>query len=164
MLNLYPGMIIWAWITFLTVLVILSKVALKPVLSTIENREKSIRDDLEQAQNQRDEAEQLLKKHEEMMAGAESEAQRLIRESREQAEKKRQELLEQAKKEYQKILEQAKQEISYEKDSALASLKAEVADLAVGAAEKIIMQNLDEDKQKAIVNEYIKSLPKNLKN
>ena len=138
MLNLDPGMIIWTWITFLTVLVILSKVALKPILGAIENREKTIREDLAQAQQQREEAQQLLEKHKELMAIAEGEAQKLI--------------------------EQAKAEIQHEKESALASLKAEVADLAVGAAEKIILHNLDEKKQKAIVDEYIKSLPKNVNN
>lgn len=164
MLNLDPGMIIWTWITFFIVLAILSKVALKPILGVIETREKTIREDLEQAQKQREEAEKLLQKHKELIAGAESEAQRLLRESRELAEKKRQELLEEARAEYQKILEQAKQEIQHEKESALASLKAEVADLAVGAAEKIIHMNLDEEKQRAIVEEYLNSLPKNVKN
>ncbi len=164
MLNLDPGMIIWTWITFLIVLVILNKVALKPILAAIENREKTIRDDLEQAQKEREEAQHLLEKHKEMMASAESEAQRLLKEARELADKKRQELLEQARHESQKLIEQAKAEIRHEKESALASLKAEVADLAVGAAEKIILQNLDEKKQKAIVEEYLKSLPKNVNN
>ncbi len=164
MLNLDPGMIIWTWITFLIVLVILHKVALKPILSAIDNREKTIREDLEQAQKQREEAQQLLEKHKEMMASAESEAQRLLKEARELADQKRQELLEQARQESQKLIEQAKAEIRHEKESALASLKAEVADLAVGAAEKIILQNLDEKKQKAIVEEYLKSLPKNVNN
>ncbi len=164
MLNLDPGMIIWTWITFLTVLVVLSKVALKPILAAIENREKTIRGDLEQAQAQREEAQHLLEKHKEMIASAESEAQQLLKEARELADKKRQELLEQARLESQKLIEQAKAEIQHEKESALASLKAEVADLAIGAAEKIILHNLDEKKQKAIVDEYIKSLPKNMNN
>ncbi|RLD11375.1 ATP synthase F0 subunit B [candidate division KSB1 bacterium] len=164
MLNLDPGMIIWTWITFLTVLVILSKVALKPILGAIENREKTIREDLAQAQQQREEAQQLLEKHKELMANAEGEAQKMLKEARELADKKRQELLEQARNESQKLIEQAKAEIQHEKESALASLKAEVADLAVGAAEKIILHNLDEKKQKAIVDEYIKSLPKNVNN
>jgi len=60
MLNLDPGMIIWTWITFFIVLAILSKVALKPILGVIETREKTIREDLEQAQKQREEAEKLL--------------------------------------------------------------------------------------------------------
>lgn len=164
MLNLDPGMMIWTWITFLVVLAVLSKVALKPILATIENREKAIRDDLEQAQKQREEAQQLLEQHRKMMAEAESEAQRLLKESRELAEQKRQEMLSQAKEESQKIVEMAKKEIEQEKENALTSLKSEIADLAVTAAEKIIMHNLDKDKQKTIVDEYIKDLPKSAKN
>ncbi len=164
MLNLDPGMMIWTWITFLVVLAILSKVALRPILSTIENREKAIRQDLEQAQKQREEAQQLLEQHRKMMAEAESEAQRLLKESRELADQKRQELLKQAKEQSQKLVEQAKKEIEQEKENALASLKAEVADLAITAAEKIIMHNLDKEKQKEIVDQYIKDLPKSAKN
>jgi len=164
MLNLDPGMMIWTWITFLVVLAVLSKVALKPILATIENREKAIREDLEQAQKQREEAQHLLEQHRKMMAEAESEAQRLLKESRELAEQKRQELLSQAKEESQKIVEMAKKEIEQEKENALTSLKSEIADLAVNAAEKIIMHNLDKDKQKTIVDEYIKGLPKSAKN
>ncbi len=164
MLELDPGMMIWTWITFFVVLVVLSKVALKPILTTIEDREKAIREDLEQAQKQREEAEQLLQKHRELMANTESEAQRLLKESRELAEQRRQELLKQAREESQKVVEQAKKEIEQEKENALISLRTEIADLAVNAAEKIIMHNLDEEKQKAIVNEYIKSLPKSAKN
>jgi len=164
MLDIDPGMIIWTWITFGIVLIFLSKLALKPILAAIENREKSIRGDIEQAQQQRDEAEALLNQHKELMENAETEAQELFKESRKQADKAREEMLEQARLESGKLLEKAKDEIEHQKDSALASLKAEVADLAVGAAEKIILHNLDEDKQKAVVDEYIKTMPKTLKN
>ncbi len=164
MLDIDPGMIIWTWITFFVVLAILYKIALKPILASIDNREKSIRDDIEQAQKQRDEAEALLAKHKEMLDNAEAEAQRLFKESKAQADKAREELIEKARSESAKLVEKAKDEIEQQKESALASLKAEVADLAVGAAEKIILQNLDAKKQKVVVDEYIKSMPKTLKN
>ncbi|HGY56853.1 MAG TPA: ATP synthase F0 subunit B [Caldithrix abyssi] len=164
MLNLEPGMILWTWITFFIVLIILSKVALKPMLTAIKNREDGIREDLEKARQQREEAEALLQKHQEMLAGAEEEARKLLKENQQMAEKARQELIEKARQESEKLLERAKEEIDQQKESALASLKAEVADLAVGAAEKIILQTLDKDKQKAIVEEYIKTMPKSVNN
>jgi len=164
MLDLDPGMIIWTWITFFLVLIILYKIALKPILGAIESREKAIRDDLEQAQRQRDEAEALLERHRQMMSGAEAEAQKMIKESQALAEKARQEILEKARQESNKLVEKAREEIEQQKNSALASLRAEVADLAIGAAEKIILQNLDEDKQKQVVDEYIKTIPKSIKN
>ncbi len=164
MLDLDPGMILWTWITFFVVLGILYKIALKPILASIDNREQSIRDDIEQAQKQRDEAEALLARHQEMLDQAEAEAQKLFKESKSLAEKAREEMIVKAREESAKLLEKAKDEIEQQKESALASLKTEVADLAVGAAEKIILQNLDAKKQKVVVDEYIKSMPKTLKN
>ncbi len=164
MLDIDPGMIIWTWITFFVVLVILYKIALKPILAAIDSREKSIHDDIEKAQKQRDEAQALLAKHQEMLDQAEAEAQKLFKESKAQADKAREELIEKAREESAKLVGKAKEEIEQQKESALASLKEEVADLAVGAAEKIILQNLDAKKQKVVVDEYIKSMPKTLKN
>ena len=164
MLDLDPGMIIWTWITFFLVLVILYKIALKPILGAIQSREESIRADLETAQKQREEAEALLERHRQMMAGAEAEAQKMIKESQTLADKARQEILEKARQESAKLVDKAREEIEQQKNSALASLRAEVADLAIGAAEKIILQNLDEKKQKQVVDEYIKSIPKSINN
>lgn len=164
MLDIDPGMILWTWITFGIVLALLYKLALKPILAAIENREKTIRSDIEKAQQQRDEAEALIARHKEKMAAAEADAQALLKESRKLADQAREELLEKTRQESGKLLEKAKEEIEQQKESALASLRTEVADLAVGAAEKIILQNLDKEKQKAVVDEYIKAMPDTIKN
>ena len=164
MLNLDPGMMIWTWVTFLIVLGILSKLALKPMLTAINNREDQIRGDIENAKKQRDEAEELLNKHKELMAHAESEAQKIIKENQQLAEKTKQSMIDEARKESEKIIENAKKEIDRQKESALSSLRAEVADLAIGAAEKIIIQKLDKREHDNVINEYIKSMPKSGKN
>ena len=61
----------------------------------------------------------------------------------------------------QQMQESAQAEIEREKQSALDSLRTEVADLAVQAAEKILRANLDADRQKKIVNDFLGDLPKN---
>jgi len=71
MLELDPGMMIWTWFTFLIVLFILYKVALKPILSAITLREESVRKDIEVAREQRDAAEELLTKHQHLLEQAE---------------------------------------------------------------------------------------------
>jgi len=60
MLNLDPGMMIWAWITFLALLGLLYKFAWKPILSTIEKREQTIQDSLDKAAKANEEAQVLL--------------------------------------------------------------------------------------------------------
>ena len=164
MLELDPGLMIWAWVTFFVLLLILYKVAWKPILSVIDNREKSIKDSIEEAENSRQEAEQLLIKHKEMIDSAASEAQSLLKENRALAEKTKQEIIEQAKYSAQKMLDKAKIEIEKEKESALLSLRTEVADLTISATKKIINESLDESKQRALIDDFIQKIPKSTKN
>ena len=86
---------------------------------------------------------------------------KIISESREAAGKLREELMAKAQEDSRKLLEQAKIEIQQEKDTAMADLRNEVSDLAIKAAEKIINENLDENKQKKIVNDFISQIPNN---
>ncbi len=160
MLDLDPGLMIWAWVTFFVLLIILYKVAWKPILSTIEKRENTIKDSIDRAEKAKEEAESLLEKHTEMIKKAEEESQKMLKENRELAEKSRQELLEQAKENAENILNKAKAEIEKEKDDALYSLRSEVADLAIAATKKIIGESVDETKQKSIINEFIQKMPK----
>jgi F-type H+-transporting ATPase subunit b len=164
MLDLDPGMMIWTWITFIIVLVLLSKLALKPMLTAINNREDQIRNDIDEARKQREESEGILKKHQELIDGAEAEAQKIINENKQLAEKTKQSMVESARAEADKIIENAKKEIEQQKESALASLRSEVAELAVGAAERIIIKKLDKSEHEKVVEEYLKSMPKSIKN
>ena len=159
MLNLDPGMMIWGWATFLVLLILLYKVAWKPILSTIDKRENTIQGSLDSAKNAQEEAEKLLSKHQEMIKSAEQEAQNLIRENKELAEKLKQEILAQAQKTAQNLIEKAKADIEKEKESALLSLRTEVADLTITATRKIIGEILDETKQRQMVDDLIREIP-----
>ncbi len=164
MLELDPGMMIWTWITFAIVMVILSKTALKPILQAIESRELSVKENLENAERQRLEAQALLEKHNQLLSEAENQGQKIIKENQLLAEKLRQEILERSRAESAILLEKTTREIEALKESALAELRAEVADLAIGAAEKILLENLDEARQKTVVDAYLQSLPKTMNN
>jgi len=72
--------------------------------------------------------------------------------------------MEETRRQADQLLDNAKKEIEQQKQSALMELRKEVADLAVGAAEKIIIQKLDPREHEAVINEYIKSMPKSIDN
>jgi F-type H+-transporting ATPase subunit b len=163
MLSLDPGVMIWAWITFLVLLFLLYKIAWKPILSAIDNREKLIQDSIEQAENAKKESEELLEKHKSLIRNAEEEAQKIIKENKELAEKSRQDLIEQAKEESGKLREKAKKEIEHEKESALQALRSEVVDLTMTATKKLIGDVLDESKHRGIIENYIQKLPESEK-
>ncbi len=158
LLSPNPGLIFWTAVTFVIVLVILKNIAWGPIVSMLEEREKGIQSAIDRAHTAKEEAESILKQNKDMLAKADAEADKIIREGKEYADKVRTELTEKAQAESQKMIATAKEEIEQEKRRALDVLRNEVADMAVKGAEKIIRTSLDADKQKVVVNDMINEM------
>jgi F-type H+-transporting ATPase subunit b len=161
LLSPNPGLIIWTIIIFTLLLILLWKFAWKPLLTALHNREEKIRRDIEDAEKQNAEAKQMYEENKRLLAEANSNAQKIILESRNLANKIREEIVGKANEEAHKILEQAKEEIERQKESALESIKNEVSNIAIKIAEKIIEENLDEDKQRGLINRFLNQFSKN---
>lgn len=153
------GTIIWTLITFVVLLFLLSRFAWKPFTEFLDAREASIKDAIEAAQKARAEAEETLKKNAELLAGARKETAALLEQGRREVETLRAELMVQARKEAQDLVEQGKKQIAYEQKQAVEALRRQVVDLAIGAAGRLIQSNLDDAKNRALVADYVKSLP-----
>ena len=161
LLDVNPGLIIWTIVTFLILLFILKKVAWKPILSALDQREKDIKDSLEKAEKAKEDAQKILDENQATLAKAEEESKKIIEQSRSYAENLKEQMLKESKEQAKKIVEDAADEIDRRKDSAFEELKDQVAKIAVNAAEKIMKQNLDADKNKHIVDSYLKDVMKN---
>ncbi len=158
MLKLEPGMLIWTWVTFFFLLWVLKKVAWKPLLSAVEEREKRIADSLKRAEEAREEAEKYLAEQQEKLAKAQDEVQKMLREGKELAEKMKEDLLAQAREEANKLVERARADISRERQQAILAIKGEIADLVIKATSKLINTTLDEKKHRELIDQYIQSL------
>jgi F-type H+-transporting ATPase subunit b len=156
-LDIQSGPIIWTLINFFLLLLILRAVAWKPIIKALETRESAIGDALNRAEKAQAEAERVLAENQRVMQRAEEESQKVLRESREYAERLQNEATHKAQEEGRRILDQARQEIERSKQQALNELRGEVASLAVGGAEKILRESLDNDRQKRVVDEYLKT-------
>ena len=156
-----PGLIFWLSITFLIVLFILRRYACGPIIQSLETREKTIESSIQRAENALSEARQMQEDNERARRESEQDAQLILREARETAEKLRDEEVDQTRTQIRLMQEQAQAEIEREKDQALNTLRAEVADLAVEAAGIILKENLDANRQRKLVDDFIDSLSKN---
>lgn len=161
LLAVNPGLIFWTVITFVILLLILKKVAWKPILGVLEERETYIKDSLDKAEKARLEGEKLLSENREALAKTEEEAQKIIAQGREFAEKLKEQIISESKSEAKKMLDDATAEIKRKNDEAFESLKSQVALIAIQAAEKLLKENLDKEKQKHLVDRFIDDLPKN---
>jgi F-type H+-transporting ATPase subunit b len=153
-----PGTILWTVITFAILAALLGKFAWKPLLMTLNERERTIKDALDQAQRARLEAEEALKKNQENLAQARRETAQIIEQGKREAEGLRAEILAQSRKEAQDLVEQGKKQVQFEQKQAIEQLRRQVADLAIQAAERLITRSLDDTKQRELLDDYVKGL------
>ena len=147
-------------VLFLIFAFVLGKFGWKPLLDTVEEREKTIRDTVEGAHKANAEAAALLEKHKEMVKEAGRERDEIMKRSMKEAEQIKAELVEKARSEGEQMVKRAKDQIGREKSLAIQELRTQVADIAVEAASKIVKSSLTPDAQKKLVNDYIANLPK----
>ncbi len=137
-----PGTLFWMLIIFSITLFILRKFAWKPILNALRDRQESISNALNSAEQARKEMETLKADNEKIIAEARKERDIILKEAREIKEKIVAEAKEKAMIEAQKNLELARQQIQNEKIAAINDIKEQVAALSVMIAEKVLKREL----------------------
>lgn len=159
LMALRLNLMLWTLVIFVALFVILKRYAFPAILGAVEKREQSLQAALESARRDREEAQKLLEEQRRQLEGARGEAQKYIAEGRALAEKMRHDLLEQTRQEQQTMLDRARQEIQAEKERAVAQLRREAVSLAIAGASKVIEQNLDNNKNRQLVESFLASIP-----
>ncbi|MGZ8538469.1 MAG: F0F1 ATP synthase subunit B [Flavisolibacter sp.] len=136
------GLIFWTLLAFLIVFFILRKFAWKPILASLDQREKTIADSLDTAERVKAEMAQLKSENEELLAKAREERGVMLKEARETKDRIINEAKEQAKVEANKIIIEAQQMINVQKMAALTELKNQVGKLVVEVTEKVLRREL----------------------
>jgi F-type H+-transporting ATPase subunit b len=156
------GLIIWQLIVFLLLFFLLAKLAWKPIISSLKEREKSIQDALDTAEKARLEMSRLKSDNENLLKQAREEREKMLRDARDASNRLKEEAQADARKSADRIIEEARAAINAEKLTALKEVKALVADLSLDVASKILRKNLSSDKaQKELTQEYIKDIKLN---
>ncbi|MFW5955333.1 MAG: F0F1 ATP synthase subunit B [Rhodothermales bacterium] len=155
------GIVVWTAVVFLIVLGLLWKFAWGPITSALEQRETTIDASIRRAEEALAEARKIQADNERARREAEQEAQRILRDARENADRLRQEELDRTRGHVQALQEQARADIEREKQGALEELRSEVADLAILAAERILRESVDGTRQRKLVDDFLDRLPEN---
>jgi F-type H+-transporting ATPase subunit b len=158
LLKVDPGLFLWTLISFGIVLLLLWKLAWKPIVSALDARAVRIHNDLETAETSRKEAEEMFHKHKAMIEYAHDEAQKIIVEGRSDAERVKNDIIEKANSEAQSIVGRAYREIDLAKEKAIEELRSEIVTLSTQIASKVIERNLTPEDQKKIVEDELSRL------
>jgi F-type H+-transporting ATPase subunit b len=153
--------LLWAsLIAFAVFAWVLGKFAWGPLLKIVDEREKSIREQVDSAQHAAAEAKDLLTQHREMLKGASREREEILQKAVREAEQVRTDLVAKARADADQVVARAHEQMGREKDQAIADLRAQVADIAVEAASRIVKSSLTEETQRKLVDDYIRELPR----
>ena len=156
LLRFDPGVGIWALLVFVVLLVLLKRFAWSPILDALDAREKSVRESLDQAASIQAENARMATEQAKILAVARAEANAVIQTARESGEALKKSLEAAAQEEKRRILASASQEIEAQTRAAVAELRKTTADLSIQVAEKLIRQNLDDAKNRALVDQLIR--------
>lgn len=156
------GLIVWQTIVFLALFFFLAKVAWKPILGALKEREMSIQQALDAAEQAKLEMKKLQGDNDNLLREARIERDKIIKEAREAAGKMLDQTQTEAKKSADKIIQDAKAVISVEKQAALRDVREQVAMFSLEISERLLKKNLSSDQsQKDLVNTMIKDLKLN---
>ena len=149
------GLMIWTWVTFLLLLLVLTKAAWKPILNGIHEREGKIRGDLERAEKAQAEAETLRQKYETQLAEAQRTIQDMVIQAKKDADRTRSELVSAAKEESEKILEKGRKDLAGETERLKIELRKDVAALSLSVAEKVLSRVVDKKVHEQVFHESL---------
>ena len=156
------GLILWQLIIFVALFFLLAKLAWKPIIQSLKEREDSIQTALDSAEKAREEMAKLQSENENLLKAAREERDVILRQAREAANKLKDEAQQEAKKSADKIVDDARAAINIEKQAALKEVRVQVAMFSIEVAEKLMKKNLSGDKaQKDLVEGFINELKLN---
>ncbi len=154
-----PATTIWAIVSFLVVLFILSKKLFPPIMAAMDKRALDIRESLEAAERAKAEAEEMMKRHEDSLATAREEATAIIEEGRADALRLKDSIVASARKDSEELAARAKRDIEQTKHNAVDELQQLAARLSVDIASELIRKNLTVEDQQKLIQERIKQFP-----
>lgn len=150
-----PGLMVWTLVTFGITLFILARYVMGPVSAQIEKRRDEIARSIEEAEESRDEALQLLEEYKARLAEARREADALREQGRKEGEREGRELVTAAQQQRERVLTDAQSQIDAQARDAASGLRDDVVDLALLAARKVSGSALSDADHRRLIQDAI---------
>ena len=140
------GLLFWMSLTFLVVLFILWKFGFPVITSMVQERKAFIDDSLRQAREANERLANIQKEGESILQEARDRQAQILKEAAETRDAIVEKAQVKAREEGARLINDAKAEIEQEKKAAIADIRRQVAELSVEIAEKVLRQNLKDDR------------------
>ncbi len=144
-----------ALIAFLVIWVVLAKFAWPMIVGMLDKRQETIKNNLDEAEAAKIEAQRSLEEYKKQLADARREAASIVDEARRAGEQVKADITAQAQAQADEMIAKAKKSIEKEKLAAIADLQSSVADLSVAVAGRFIGEGLSDADQRKLIEKYV---------
>src|ERR1700759_1888825 len=155
LIQVTPGLMIWTIICFGITYFVLRKYAFGPIQTLIDERRDRIQSAIDEADNARAEARNLLEEHKKLIGQAKTESEEILADARRVAESQRERMREETEEDRQRRLEETKRQIEQATIQALGQIRDEVGQLSLLAAVKITRKSLTDGDQQRLIDEAL---------
>ena len=145
-------------ISFVLLVVILRKVAWRPLLGVLDQRRARIEDELRQIAQSKSELARLQEDYAKRLAKIEDEARTKIQQAMLEGKRIAIEIQEQARAQGYEIMTKAKDTVELELAKAKVTLRDQVATMTMDAVERMLRRKLDPTADRQLVDDVLKEL------
>jgi F-type H+-transporting ATPase subunit b len=158
--HFFSSLIFWEIISFGVLLFILAKYAFPPILHTLDERERKIRESIESAERRSAEAEQRMAEYEAKMKASQKEAEEMIAQAKARAQQMKEDNERQLSADAERIKATAAREIEQERRKAVDDVRRYVGELALQVAGKVLERSLTDADHKRLADESLAAVAK----
>ena len=146
------------FINFMIIFFILKRYAFKPIMKTIDERQKKMTEGMENYDKSKSELQMAEQKAQEIVDNAKIEGNKSIEKAHDEAKSVGNDMRNKAKEEIELLILQAKKNIEIDKKEMQESLRKETVDIVVLAIEKILAEKMDGKMDETYIKKILSSL------
>lgn len=152
----------WVGVSFILFVVVAYKLGAKAIVGGLDNKIQEIKDEIENAERLRVEAQELLAQYQRKQRDAEKEAEEIVANAKKQANTMKQTMQSELDDLMARREAQLSDRLKRLEDSAISKIKNEAATVAMAATTEMIMRAMDPKTQKSLMDDSIKMVSKQL--
>ena len=157
-LRIEPRLIPVMGVGFLLLYWLLSKFLFAPIHGMLEKRREQINQHLDRMQRDEDEMAAIKAEYERRLANIEQEGRERIQAAIKEAQRAKEEMIAEARAKADSVLKSAVDEIERQEEKMKIELSDYVVGLATAAAGKLLREEMNEDRHRRLVRQFIDSV------
>lgn len=154
-MDLEIGQIVSQIIAFFIMLWVMKQFAWKPLLGVMEERRHKIQSEFDFINDQKNEVQRLIDEYHKKLDDVEAQGKVIIQKAISEGRNIAKDIQKEAHENAEVVIKKAQEEVNIQIGKAKVQLKAELVDMIIGVSQKVIKEDLDNEKQKKLVSVFI---------